>query len=135
MIKLHPAFCDYCSTIEGESELSRNKQGTTVHQVTILYHIHNTCAPSHVYLHNSPTYSKWCKEQPVGTVLAWATDHHQEAYMSAKGILWRVMVLQTPVVEPPLVSMAPTWEPESRKQMPQQATSYNIIELYIHVPP
>ena len=25
MIRLHQAFCDYCSTIEGESELSRNK--------------------------------------------------------------------------------------------------------------
>ena len=23
-IRLHQAFCDYCSTIEGESELSRN---------------------------------------------------------------------------------------------------------------
>ena len=26
---LHPAFCDYCSTIEGESELSRDKHRTT----------------------------------------------------------------------------------------------------------
>ena len=40
MITLHPAFCDYCSTIEGESELSRNKHRTTVHRVTILYHNH-----------------------------------------------------------------------------------------------
>ena len=46
MITLHPAFCDYCSTIEGESELSRNKHRTTVHQVTILYHI-PISAPSH----------------------------------------------------------------------------------------
>ena len=51
MITLHPAFCDYCSTIEGESELSRNTHRTTVHQVTILYHI-PISAPSH-----------WCRDQ------------------------------------------------------------------------
>ena len=29
MIILHQVFCDHCSTIEGESELSRNKHRTT----------------------------------------------------------------------------------------------------------
>ena len=32
-----------------------------------------------------------------------ATDHHQEAYMSVMGILWRVAVVPTPVFGPPLV--------------------------------
>ena len=34
---LHLAFCDYCSTIEGESELSRNKHWTT--QIPTIHHI------------------------------------------------------------------------------------------------
>ena len=58
MNRTTPTFCDYCSTIEGESELSRNKHRTTVHQVTILYHNQNHI-PSH-----------WCcDERPCsGTV-------------------------------------------------------------------
>ena len=43
MITLHPAFCDYCSTIDGESELSRNKHRTTIHKVTILYYNQQSC--------------------------------------------------------------------------------------------
>ena len=33
MNRTTPAFCDYCSTIEGESELSRNKHRTTIEQI------------------------------------------------------------------------------------------------------
>ena len=36
VILLHQAFCDCCSTIEGESELSRNKH-RTIYQPHILY--------------------------------------------------------------------------------------------------
>ena len=37
MIILHQVFCDHCSTIEGESELSRNKHRTIYQQATYLY--------------------------------------------------------------------------------------------------
>ena len=53
------------------------------------------------------------KEQPLSALLLWATDYHQEAHMPAKGIIHRVVALKTPTVEPPLVSMLATWEPES----------------------
>ena len=38
--------------------------------------------------------------------------------MPANGILHGVVALQTPTVEPSLVSMATTWEHERRKQTP-----------------
>ena len=40
VILLHQAFCDYCSTIEGEPELSRNKHRTIyepVHPITCTF--------------------------------------------------------------------------------------------------
>ena len=46
MIILHQVFCDHCSTIEGESELSRNKHRTTYTNHTSLF------VPSH-----------WCHDQ------------------------------------------------------------------------
>ena len=48
MIRLHQAFCDYCSTIEQESELSRNKHRTT--------YTNNT---SYLYLHRASDRDKW----------------------------------------------------------------------------
>ena len=53
MIRLCQAFCDYCSTIEGESELSRNK-----HRITYTNHTswryHHICTftladPDHIH--------------------------------------------------------------------------------------
>ena len=43
MIRLHQAFCDYCPTIEGESELSRNWR-RIIYQPTT----HPIFVPSHV---------------------------------------------------------------------------------------
>ena len=58
----------------------------------------------------SSPYSKQWKEQPLSALLAWATDNHQEAHIPARGILQRVVALQTPILEPPLVNMAATWD-------------------------
>ena len=38
--------------------------------------------------------------------------------MPIKGILHMVVALQTLLDKPPLVNMAATWEPESRKRTP-----------------
>ena len=39
MVILHQVFCDHCSTIEGESELSRNRYRTTYNQQAAAYSI------------------------------------------------------------------------------------------------
>ena len=44
------------------------------------------------------------------------TGQHQEAYMPTMHMLWRAVMVQTPVVEPWLVNMASTLEPESKMQ-------------------
>ena len=51
----------------------------------------------------SPCSKQW-REQLMSTLLVWAMDRYQEAHIPAMGILWRVAVMQTPVVEP-LVKM------------------------------
>ena len=45
VIRLCQAFCDYCFTIEGESELSRNKHRTTYTNHPSYWY------PSYLYLH------------------------------------------------------------------------------------
>ena len=66
---------------------------------------------------------KLCLLEAVGAAATQSTpsvgiDHHQEAYMPGKGIFQRDAVLQTLSVDSPLLNMAATWEPESRKQTP-----------------
>ena len=63
VILLHQAFCDYCSTIEGEPELSRNKH-RTIYPTT---HI----VPSH-----------WCHDQdPASTpVYSDSPDEEEEDF-------------------------------------------------------
>ena len=45
-------------------------------------------------------------------------DHCQEVHMPTKHTLQMVAVLQTPMVDPPLVNLAATCKPESRQQTP-----------------
>ena len=51
VIQLHQASCDHCSTIEGESELSRDKHRTTQNQPANIPY-----APSH-----------WCHDERPGS--------------------------------------------------------------------
>ena len=61
VIRLCQAFCDYCSTIEGESELSRNKHRTT--------HTNHT---SYVYLHTGAM----MRDLTVEQYLTWNPSNH-----------------------------------------------------------
>ena len=45
-------------------------------------------------------------------------NQQQEAYMPEKGMLKSVVVMQTPMIEPLLVEILTTSEPEDRKQTP-----------------
>ena len=85
---LHQAFGDYCSTKEGESELSRNKHRTRC-QHTILYQTH-IIVPSH-----------WCHdERPCsgtvpyteGPVLIQPSSGHHKQHT------WNKMQLQTSII-------------------------------------
>ena len=44
------------------------------------------------------------KEQPLSAPIVWATDHGHMANVPAKDIPQRVVALQTPTAEPPLMS-------------------------------
>ena len=59
VIRLHQAFCDYCSTIEGESELSRNS-GRIIYQPTT-HPIYNHT--SYLYLHTGAVMRDLAVEQ------------------------------------------------------------------------
>ena len=48
--------------------------------------------------------------------------------MPAKGILHTIEALHMPTVEPPLGTMAATWEPDSRKQTKLQVPTYNMLK-------
>ena len=69
-------------------------------------------------------YSKQWREQLLSAYLAWADDHHQDAQMPVMGMLQRTAEVQIPMVEPPLVNMASSMAPESRKHTPKQTTTY-----------
>ena len=69
-------------------------------------------------------YSKQWKEQSLSALLAWASDHHQDVCMPAMGVFQRVAVVQIPMVEPPLVNMAPSMASECRKHTPQQTPTH-----------
>ena len=56
IILLHQAFCDYCSTIEGESELSGNKH-RTIYQPPILY-LHTGAVMSDLPVEECPTWKE-----------------------------------------------------------------------------
>ena len=51
------------------------------------------------------------------------------AHMPAMGILHRVTGLQSPMVKPPLVNMAATWEPKSKHHNKHQHTTMNWWRL------
>ena len=88
------------------------------------YHM-NGMASRQLNIKEAP-YSKQWEVQPLSAPLAWTTDHYKEAHMPAVGKLQRVVMLQTPMVEVPLVSMAATWEHESKKQTPLMTPTHDI---------
>ena len=65
VIRLHQAFCDYCSTIEGESELSRIDIGSYTNQQHMLF------IPSHLYLHTGGV----TRDLAVEQYLTWKDLH------------------------------------------------------------
>ena len=72
MIILHQVFCDHCSTIEGESELSRNKDRTTYTQPPLILYLHNRyilCIVDEVTNYIITTPVKEAKSEEVGEAL------------------------------------------------------------------
>ena len=59
---------------------------------------------------------KWWREKLLSTLQVLAMDQQPEADMPAMGILWRAAVVQSSMVEPPLVNTSAKLEAESRKQ-------------------
>ena len=53
-----------------------------------------------IKLYTSP-YSKQGREQQLSAFLVWASDHPQDAPVPAMGMLWRAVVVQTPMFDHP----------------------------------
>ena len=56
------------------------------------------------------------EDAAIGILLGLVMDKHQDAHRPAVCVLWRIVVVQTLMVKPPLVNMEATTEPEINKQ-------------------
>ena len=84
---LHQVLCDHCSTIEGESELSRNKYRTTYNQQTanIFYtlihilHLHTGAMMRDLAVEQYPTWKDLCSSNHFRTLHAMPLEPNQNA--------------------------------------------------------
>ena len=63
---------------------------------------------------------KQSREQPLGVFMVWADDHHQDVHIPNMGMLQKAAMVQSPIFELPLVNMASSMIPISRKHTSEQ---------------
>ena len=68
-------------------------------------------------------YSKQLRVHPIGAFLVCANEHHQATHMPTMDKFQKAAMLQTPMVEPPLLNMASSMVPESRKHASEQTAN------------